>query len=129
MPIATVKPVALSQERGASAKSAQADLRKGLMSGSSQKSSAPEKPAALFSFGNEELGDQFKSFVFRNADPSNVGRSLLEGNKDHLPSQARSEIMKQEHQAGSLTNCIIELQQQTYAQRLRLQDAQHGFFE
>ena len=36
MPIATGKPAALLQERGASAKSAQADLRKGLMSSSSQ---------------------------------------------------------------------------------------------
>ena len=37
--------------------------------------------------------------------------------------------MRQEHQVGSLNNCISELQQQAYAQRLELQDAQHGFFE
>ena len=34
--------------------------------------------------------------------------------------------MKQEHQVESLNICISELQQQTYAQRLELQDAQHG---
>ena len=43
---------------------------------------APGKLAALFSFGNE---DPFNNSVFRNADPSNVGRSLLEGNKDTIP--------------------------------------------
>ena len=31
------------------------------------------------------------------ADPTNVGKSLLDGNKDHLLNQARSEITKQEH--------------------------------
>ena len=35
----------------------------------------------------------------------------------------------QEHQVGSLNNCISELQQQAYAQRLELQDAQHGYIE
>ena len=65
---------------------------------------APGKLAALFSFGSEKLGNQFKSSVFRNADPSNLGRSLLEGSKDHLLSQAKSELMRQEHQVGSLNN-------------------------
>ena len=67
----------------------------------------------------------FSSMLIR----PNLGRSLLEGNKDHLLSQARSELMKREQQAGSLKNCIVELQQQAYAQRLDLQDAQHGLFE
>ena len=68
------------------------------MSSSSQEPSALEKPAALFSSGNEEPGNQFKSSVFENADPSSLGRSLIEGNKDHLHSQTRSELMRQEHQ-------------------------------
>ena len=37
--------------------------------------------------------------------------------------------MKQEHQIGSLNNCISELQQQAYAQRLELQDVQHAYIE
>ena len=37
--------------------------------------------------------------------------------------------MRQEHQVESLNNCIRELQQQAYAQRLELQDAQHGYIE
>ena len=37
--------------------------------------------------------------------------------------------MKQEHKVESLSNCINELQQQTYAQRLELQDAHHGCVE
>ena len=106
-----MKPAALLQERGASAKHTQADFRKGLMSSLSQEPSAPGKPAVLFSFGSEEPGHQFKSSVFRNADPSNLGRSLLEGNKDHFLSQAKSELARQEHQVGCLNNCISELQQ------------------
>ena len=83
------------------------------MSSSSQEPSGPAKPAALFSLGSGEPENQFKSSVFKNADASNLGRSLLEGNKDHLLSQARAEIMKQEHQVESHNNCISELQQQT----------------
>ena len=90
---------------------------------------APEKPAAMFSSGNEEPGNHFKSSIFNNADPLNLGRSLIEGNTDHLLSQARSELMRQEHQVGALINCISELQQQAYAQRSELQDAQHGYVE
>ena len=90
---------------------------------------ATGKAAAVFSFGSEELGNQFKCSVFKKADPSNLGRSLVEGNKDHLLSQAKSELMRQEHQVGSLNNCISELQQQAYAQRLEFQDAQHGYIE
>ena len=37
--------------------------------------------------------------------------------------------MRQEHRVGSLNNCISELQQQACAQRLELQDAQHGYTE
>ena len=44
-------------------------------------------------------------------------------NKDHLLSQARSELVKQEHQVGSLKNYISELQQHAYARRLEFQDA------
>ena len=47
MPVATEKPAALIQERGASARSAQADVRKGLKFNSSQEPSARVKPAAL----------------------------------------------------------------------------------
>ena len=65
---------------------------------------------------------------FKFADPSNRG-SLLEGNQDHLLNQARSDLMKQEHQVGSLKSCINGLQQQAHAQRLELQDAHHGYIE
>ena len=100
MPIAQVKPAALLQEREASAKRIQADSRKSLMSSSSQEPSAPEKPAALFSFGNEEPGNQFKSSVFRN-----VGEDLF------------------------LKAINGELQQQASARRFELHDAQHGYIE
>ena len=63
------------------------------------------------------------------ADQANVGKSLLDWNKDHLLNQARSELMKQEHQVGSHNSCIDEFLQQAYAHRLELEDAHHGFFE
>ena len=85
-------------------------LRTGLMSSSPREPSAPGKPAALFSFGSEEQGQQFKSSVFKYAAPSNLGTSLLEGIKDHLISQAKSEVTRR------------DLQQ-------RSQDAQHGYIE
>ena len=58
--------------------------------------------------------------VFRFVDPANVGNSLLDGNEDHLLNQARSKLMMQEHQVGSLTNFIEEQQ---------LEDALHGDIE
>ena len=131
-PTASGKPEAvIIQKRGASAQRTQADhsRRKSLMSSSSQEPRAYGKRDAMFSFRSNEPGNQFENSIFKFADQSNLGRSLLEGNKDHLLSQARSELMKQEHQVGSLNNCIGELQRQAYAQRLALQDAQRGFFE
>ena len=37
--------------------------------------------------------------------------------------------MKQERKVESLNICISELQQQTYGQRLELEDAHHGYVE
>ena len=72
------KTTAMIQERGASAKRTPADLRESLMSRSSHERRASMKSAAMFSLGNEESGNQLKSSFFKNADPSNLGRSLLE---------------------------------------------------
>ena len=120
---------ALNKIIQASAKRTQADLGDSLMSSSSQEPRAQGRRDAMFASGSEEPGNQFKSSVFKHADPSNLGKSLLEGNKDDLFHQARSDLMKQEHQVGSLNDCISELQQQAYARRLELQDAQHGYIE
>ena len=54
---------------------------------------------------------------------------FLKVKKDHLLSQARSDLMKQELQVESLNDCISGLQQRAYAQRLELQGAQHGCVE
>ena len=40
--------------------------------------------------------------MFRNAYPSNLRGSLLEGNKDDLLNQARSDLAKQELRVESL---------------------------
>ena len=68
-------------------------------------------------------------FFFNLLTRQMLGRSLLEGTKDHLLSQARSELMKEEDPVGSLNSCVNELQQHAHAQRLELQDAHHGNME
>ena len=109
---ASGKPDALVvQERQVSAQYTQANRKESLRSHSS------------------EQGNLIRSSVFRSADPSNLGGSLLEVNKDHLLNQARSDLAKQELHVESLNKCIGELQRQTEEQILALQDAQYGFVE
>ena len=64
--------------------------------------------------------------IFRDANPAKVAKSLLEGNRDYLLTQTRSELMKQEQKVESLHSCISELQQQPYARRLDLEKAHHA---
>ena len=68
------------QEREVSAQNTQADRKASLRSRSSEGQNASVKPHALFS---SEQGNLIRSSVFRNANPSNLRGSLLEGNKDH----------------------------------------------
>ena len=75
----------------------------------------------------EEMNRETVSRVVFILFSANVGKSLLDGNNDHLLNQARSENLKQEHQVESLNICINELQQQAYVQRLELEGAHHGY--
>ena len=54
--------------------------------------------------------------IFRVSNLVNVARSLLDGNRDHLLTQAGSELVKQEHKVESRNSCMNELQQSAYAQ-------------
>ena len=65
----------------------------------------------------------------RNASQSNLRGSLLEGNKDHLLKQTRSDLPEQELHVESLNKCVGELQRQTEEQRLTSQHGQYGFVE
>ena len=67
--------------------------------------------------------------MFRIPNPLNLRGSLLEGDKDHLLNQARSDLAKQELHVESLNKCVGEIQRQTVEQRLALQNAQYGFVE
>ena len=58
-----------------------------------------------------------------------LGNLFLIENQDHLLNQARSELVKQEHQIGSLNSCTDELHQLAHAQRLELEDAHGGYTE
>ena len=115
-----------------------------MMINSSRNPEVSRKPDALFSCHSESSRNMFPKesvmnretvfesgvhSVFRFAHPANVGKSLLDGKKGHLLNLARSEIKKPAHQVGSLNNCINELQQQAYAQRLDLENAHHGYVE
>ena len=124
---ASGKPDAMvMQKREADAQYTQADRKESLRSHSSEGQKASVKPDAMFS---SEQGNLIRSSVFENANPSNLRGSLLEGNKDHLLNQARSDLAKQQLHVESLNKYIGELQRQTEEQRLALQDAQNGFVE
>ena len=69
------------QEREVCAQYTQADRKESLRSHSSECQKALRKPNALFS---SQQGNMIRSSVSRNANPSNLRGSLLEGNKDHL---------------------------------------------
>ena len=58
-----------------------------------------------------------------------MAKSLLDGNRDHLLAEARSELMKQEKKVESLNTCIVELQRQSHSQRLELEDAHFEYAE
>ena len=79
---ASEKPDAMvMQEREASAQCTQADRKDSLRSQTSEGQKASGKPDALFS---SEQGNLIRSSVFRNANPSNLRGSLLEGNEGSL---------------------------------------------
>ena len=103
------------QEREASAGRSQVyhSERENLMSRSSQDPTSAGKVVAVFSSQNRLNQDTFsdrdefslrhqqvfgsnKPFI-RFSNPANVEKSLLDGNRDHLLTQAISELMKQEH--------------------------------
>ena len=46
------------------------------------------------------------SSVFRNGNPSNLIGPLLEGSKDHLLNQARSDLAKPDLHVESLNKCF-----------------------
>ena len=96
---------------------------------SSEDRTASWKPAALFSPKRNEQRNQMWSSLFGNANLSNLSGSLLEGNKDHLLSQARSDLAQRELLVGSLNKCFSDLQKRTEAQNRALQDVQNEFVE
>ena len=83
------------------------------MSSSSQDSISTGKPVALFSSPNWLNQDTFsdkEDFSVRHqqvfgsnepsirfSNPANVAKSLVDGNRDHLLADTRSELMKQEY--------------------------------
>ena len=97
---------------------------------SSEDHGASGKPAALFSPKRNEQRNQMWSSVFgRKRQLSNLSGTLLEGNKDHLLSQARSDLAKRELHVESLNKCLGDLQKRTETRNRALQDVQNEFVE
>ena len=86
---------------------------------SSEGHRASGNPAALFSPKHDEQRNQMWSSMFGNANLSNLSGTLLEGNKDHLLSQARSGLANRELHVESLNECIGDLQKRTEAQSIQ----------
>ena len=76
-----------------------------------------------------EQRNQMWSSVFGNANPSNSSGTLLEGNKDHLLNQAKSDLTNRELQVESLDKWTDDLQKRTEVQYRALQDVQNEFVE
>ena len=90
---------------------------KNLMSSSSQDPTSTGKPVARFSSKNRLNQETFcdredfpsrheqtvgsNELFFRFSNPTNVAKSLLDGNRDHLLPAARSELMKARIQSGN----------------------------
>ena len=99
------------------------------MSHSSEDHRASGKPAALFSPKRNEQRNQMCSSVFGKANLSNLSGTLLEGNKDHLLSQARSDLAKRELHFETLSKCIGDPQKRTEAHSRAPQDVQNELVE
>ena len=67
--------------------------------------------------------------MFGNANVSKLGGILVEGNKDHLLNQAKSDLARKESHVESLNKCIDDLQKRTEVQDRALQDVQNEFVE
>ena len=67
--------------------------------------------------------------AFRDANPANVAKTILEGNRDHLLTQARTELMKQEHKVESLSILSVSFSNKLMLKRLDLESAHHGYVE
>ena len=76
---------------------------------SSEGRRASRKLAALFSPKRNEQGNHMWSSVFGNANTSNFSGTLLEGNKDHLLNQSKSDPARKESHVESLNKDIDDL--------------------
>ena len=70
-----------------------------------------------FSLRHEQVFESNVPFI-RFSNPANVAKSLLDGKRDHLLAEARSELVLQEYKVEPLNNFISELQQQAHAQSI-----------
>ena len=79
---------------------------------SSEGREATGRPVALFSPKRNEQRNQTWSSVFGNAIVSNLGETLLEGNKDHLLNRGRTDLARREIHVESPNKCINDLQKE-----------------
>ena len=56
-------------------------------------------------------------------------KSILEGHRDHMLAEAKSEILKQECKVDSLLTCIRKFQGQAHFNRLEMDNVNCGYEE
>ena len=67
--------------------------------------------------------------MFRFSDREDAARSVLEEQRDHLFTEAKSEILKQECKVHLLDTTIRELQRQVHSNRLEMDHVNYGYEE
>ena len=82
---------------------------------SSEDHRASGKPAALFSPKSDEQRNQMWSSVFGNANVSNLSKTLLEGNKDHMLNRARTDLAEEKFMSSrSISASLIYKNERRY---------------
>ena len=115
------------------------------MTSSSHFRGSAGKPAAVFSHkrksSHETLSDRRgissghqpaqgnDEIFFKFSDPEEAARLVLEEQRDHLLSEAKSEIFKQECKVDFLKTCIRAFQRQTHSNRLDMDNVNYGYEE
>ena len=80
------------------------------------------------SSGRQPVQGKGETF-FRFSGQEEAARTALEGQRDHLLADAKSEILKQECKVDTLNICIREFHRQAHSNRLEMDSVNCGYEE
>ena len=83
---------------------------------------------AFISSGHQQVQGKGET-CFRFSDPKEAARSVLEEQRDHLLTEAKSETLEQECKVDTLNSCIREFQRQAHSNRLEMDNVNYGYEE